>query len=143
MLSDFTYVTSIKTRFADMDIMNHVNNVTFFVYFEIVRLEYFDQVRLLDFKKEGIEGPAVVSQTCNYRAQVFHPSMLQAGARCSRMGTKSITIEYELYLEGTDTLVADGSTVISWVDYKNGTSAPLPDELRTRIEEYEGRSFSA
>lgn len=141
MISDFTYVTKIPTRFADMDIMNHVNNVTFFVYFEIVRLEYFDQIQLLEFKKMGIEGPAVVSQTCNYRGQVFHPSTLIAGARCSRMGTKSITIEYELYVEGADTLAADGATVISWVDYKNATSAPLPDALRARVLDYEGREI--
>lgn len=141
MLEDFTHVTTIKTRFADMDIMNHVNNVTFFVYFEIVRLEYFDQVSLLEFKKMGIEGPAVVSQTCNYRGQVFHPSTLRAGARCCRMGEKSITIEYELYVEGSEKLVADGSTVISWVDYKNGTSAPLPEELRERVRSFEGREI--
>ena len=143
MLEDFTHVTTIKTRFADMDIMNHVNNVTFFVYFEIVRLEYFDHIRLHELRKTGVEGPAVVSQTCNYRGQVFHPSTLRAGVRCSRIGTKSITVEYEVYLEDTDTLVADGVTVISWVDYKNAKSAPLPDVLRERIEAYEGRSLSS
>lgn len=140
MLSDFSYRLTIDTRWRDLDQMNHVNSAMYLTYFEIARMEYFDQVNLHDLKKPGVVGPAVVTQTCNYRQQLFHPSTLDVGIRCSRVGTKSFTVEYEMYLLDTDTLICDGSTTMAWVDYVNAKAIPIPDQLRAAIEAMEAQT---
>lgn len=139
MKSDFQFWIDISTRWRDLDAMNHVNSATYLTYFEIARMSYFDSIGLHDLKKPGVVGPAVVSQTCNYRQQVFHPSTLETGIRCSRLGTTSFTVEYEFYLEGTDTLVCDGSTTLAWLDYTIPKAVPFPDVLREAICALEGR----
>jgi len=42
-LADFKYKTSIETRFADFDMMGHVNNAVYFTYMEIARTKYWKQ----------------------------------------------------------------------------------------------------
>ena len=139
MRSDFKYWLTIQVRWRDMDSQNHVNSVNYFAYFEMVRMDYFRSVGLQDLKVPGKVGPAVVSQTCNYRKQVVHPAVIEAGVRSKEVGERTFSVEYELYLEGTDTLVADGHTVMAWVDYEAEKAIALPDVLRDSIAAMEAR----
>ena len=141
MKSDFKHWLRFPTRFRDMDAMRHVNSAVYFTYFEIVRMDYFYAIQLEDMKVQGKIGPAVVRQACNYRQQVFHPAEIEAGVRTTKMSEKSFTVEYEFYLADTETLVADGETVMVWVDFQIPKAIPLPGELRRNIEAREGHSF--
>lgn len=139
MKSDFKHWVKIETRFRDMDAMNHVNSSVYFTYLEMARIDYFDTIGLTDIKIPAVLGPAVMTQTCNYRNQVHHPTTLDAGVRCVRIGGSSFSLEYEFYLEDTDTVACDGSTTLAWVDYKIGKSIPFPQVLRDAVNELEGR----
>lgn len=120
-----------------MDAMGHVNSAVYFTYFEIVRMWYFGHIGLQHLKVEGKVGPAVVSQACNYREQVFHPAVLDAGIRSTKIGAKSFTVDYEFYLEDSDRLVCDGHTVMVWVDYEAARAIPIPDALREGILQFD------
>lgn len=137
MRSDYKHWISIPTRWRDMDSMGHVNSAVYFTYFEIARMWYFGAVGLPNLKVHGKVGPAVVSQACNYREQVFHPSILETGVRSTKLGNKSFTVDYEIYLQGSDKLVCDGHTVMVWVDYEIAKAIPIPTELREGIERFE------
>ncbi|HIA46839.1 MAG TPA: acyl-CoA thioesterase [Candidatus Hydrogenedentes bacterium] len=139
MKSDFKYWITIPTRFRDLDTMNHVNSAMYLTYFEMARMDYFHSVGLLKLKEPGRRGPAVVTQTCNYKQQLFHPSIIEAGIRCSRIDTTSFTVEYEFYLKDSETLICDGTTTMTWVDYTIPKAIPVPDVLREAINELEGR----
>lgn len=140
--NDFKLWVSVPTRFRDLDTMKHVNSTVYFVYFEMARIAYFRDSGIGEFRTDGKRGIPVVSQTCNYRRQVFHPSNLEVGIRCFEMGEKTVHLGYEVYLEGSDTLVADGTTTSAWVDLTIPKSIPLPEELRSAIEAFEGASLT-
>jgi acyl-CoA thioester hydrolase len=113
--------------------MHHVNSAMYFTYFESARLDYLNSIDLESIRIRGKLGPAVKSQTCNYQKQVFHPSVLEVGIRCSNMTNRSFTVSYEVYLEDSNTLVCDGSTTMVWVDYVEEKSIPIPDVLREAL----------
>lgn len=140
MREQYRYWETIDTRWNDMDPMNHVNSATYFIYFEMARMNYFGLLGLHELKVAGKVGPAVVSQTCNYKQQVFHPSTIELGVRATEIRTRTFTVAYDAYLKGTDTLVCDGHTVMAWVDYEQAKAIPVPDVLRAAIEEYDGLS---
>lgn len=135
MRERFTQWTTIPVRWRDMDTNNHVNSAVFFTYFEMARMQYFRDIGLMDLKEPGKEGPAVVSNTCNYRSQVREVVELDAGVRATEVRRRSFIIEYEIYFKDSDTLVADGSTVMAWIDYKSGKAVELPQRLRDKILE--------
>ncbi len=80
----------------------------------------------------------MVTATCNFRRQVHYPATLEVGVRAVKIGRTSFPLEYGIFLEGTDDLVADGSSVVVWVDYGAGKSAPLPESLKARIRQLDG-----
>ncbi len=83
-------------------------------------------------------GPAVVSATCNFFRQLHHPATLEVGARVTKVGGKSFTLEYAMFHQGTEELVADGSSVVVWVDYDAGKSIPLPEALKRSLRDFDG-----
>jgi acyl-CoA thioester hydrolase len=137
-INDFNTRVTITTRWRDLDAMNHVNNATFLTYFESVRMHYFDLIGHTDAKDAGNEGTVVVTQTCNYRQQLHHPATLDCGIRCTKIGNSSMTLEYALYLQGTDELVCDGTSASAWIDYDVNKSMRLPDTIRNAIARHEG-----
>jgi acyl-CoA thioester hydrolase len=128
----------IPVRWGDMDAVGHVNNATYFTFCESARIEYFDQVNVGRFT-DAVEGPALVQATLNFRRQVTFPAVLDVGVRVPEMRTRSFRMDYAIFFEATDTLVADGTSVIAWADYRAGRSVEVPANVRDAVEALEGR----
>ncbi len=137
MRDDMTEWLTVPTRFRDLDPNDHVNNTVYFIYMEMARMNYFKKSGVLNLRDSSDRGIPVVSQTCNYRAQVFHPSTLNVGIRCEELREKTVHLAYEIYLEDTDRLVADGLSISAWVDLSIPKAIPLPDELRRAISDFD------
>jgi len=133
----FKHWNTIPTRFRDLDPMGHVNSSVYFTYFEVGRTDFFEKSGVSARRVKGKWGIPVVSQTCNYRQQVFHPSTLELGVRCAEMGEKTVHLEYALFLAGTATLVASGQSISVWVDLEIPKSVPLPDEIRHALSTFD------
>jgi hypothetical protein len=44
ILADYRYVLSMQVRFADLDVLGHLNNAKYVTYMEQVRVQYFIDV---------------------------------------------------------------------------------------------------
>ena len=138
MRNDFRRWITVPVRWGDMDAFGHVNNAKYFTYCESARIAYFEAIGLGAQAKTPDHGPSVVTATCNFRRQVHYPAILEVGARTVKIGRTSFTLEYGIFFHSTEDLVADGSSVVVWVDYGAGRSAPLPESLKQRIREVDG-----
>lgn len=140
MKSQFRHFEPISVRWGDMDAMGHVNNAAYFTYCESARMSYFQEIRMDQLRQEVHHGPAVVTATCNFHRQLHYPAEIEVGARASKIGSTSFTLEYAIYRRGTEELIADGSSVIVWVDYDQGKAIAVPEALVKAIEACEGTS---
>lgn len=132
----FRFKTSAEARFADVDLMGHVNNAKYFTYMEQGRILYFDEVIGVD-REGGREGVILASAKCDYRAPLFYRDVVAVWVRVSRLGNKSFTQEYVLVREADGEVVARGETVTAAYDYKRGKTIPLPERWREKIVAYE------
>ena len=48
LLDGFPVVTEIPVAWGEMDALQHVNNVTYFRYFETARIDYFKHIDLME-----------------------------------------------------------------------------------------------
>lgn len=135
---DFRRVVKVPVRWADMDAVGHVNNAVYFTYCETARVAYFDDVGIGDFASAD-HGPALVHASLDFRRQIRYPAVLDVGVRVTEVGARSFRMEYAIFFEATDTLVANGAGVVAWVDYAAGRSTDIPESLRSAISEIEGR----
>ena len=133
MRESFNFFHPVTVRWADMDSFSHVNNAVYFTYCESARMAYFAAVRLDDARSKPSLGPALAQASLNFRRQVHYPAELEVGARATGVSGRSFQLDYAIFVAGSDEIVADGSSVVVWVDYEVGKSVPLPDDLKERI----------
>ncbi len=137
--------TKVQVRFADVDLMGHVNNAHYFTYFEQGRLEYFKNFPELDFRsQQGVPETSVIlaSISCDFKSPAFLDEILIVKLRTREIKRSSFVMEYEMAEEKTGRLVATGESVLVFFDYVQSKSLAIPDEVRKKFEDIEARSFS-
>jgi len=86
----------MPTRWADNDHYGHVNNVTYYSYFDTAVNGWLMQATGTDIRELPAIG--VVAQTsCTFTGSVSFPDQLRVGLRISRLGRSSITYDLGLY----------------------------------------------
>jgi len=115
----------IQVRFADCDIMGHVNNAVYLSYFEQARMHYFSQMvgDEWDWKKQGV---ILVKNEVEYLAPIFLHDVPVIKVFLDEIGTKSFTLSYEVLVNGQ--LKSRGkSKLVSYDFYSQSTVEVFPD----------------
>ena len=90
---DYPHFQPITTRWHDNDIYGHVNNVTYYSYFDSAVNAYLIEVGGLDIHNGEVVG-FVVSSSCDYFASIAFPERIEIGLRVAKLGNSSV--QYEL-----------------------------------------------
>ncbi len=130
---DYGFIAPITTRWNDNDIYGHVNNVTYYAYFDTVANSYLIEHGNLDIHKDGVVG-FVVSSGCNYYSPIAFPEKLEGGLRVNRLGVSSVEYGLAIFKEGHEQAVADGHFVHVFVDRASNNSVPIPEHIRKALE---------
>jgi len=140
-LKGFPVVIELPVAWGEMDAFGHVNNIVYFRYFESARIAYFEKVGYLGVMEETSIGPILASTRCDFKRALTFPDRIAVGARVREMGEDRFWMDYRIISEKLKRIAAEGEGLIVSFDYKHGRKAPIPPEVRRRIEELEGRSF--
>ncbi|GAP37020.1 thioesterase family protein [Piscinibacter sakaiensis] len=122
----------IPIRWGDMDAMGHVNNTSYFRYFETVRIDWMHAIGAAPNPRG--EGPVIVNAFCNFIRQLEYPGTVRARHYVAQPGRSSF--ETYLTLERTDdpgVVYANGGATAVWIDFVAQRSRPLPDWLRAKL----------
>jgi acyl-CoA thioester hydrolase len=137
----FRLIIPIEVRFSDLDALGHVNNVTYFSYFEIARVKYLYAVSGKPVTIDDIKL-VLVEANCRYRAQAQLGDVLEVGVRVSHMRRSSFVFEYRIRRSGDGSLIAEGRTVQAVFDHQSQLMAPIADSFREQVERFEQRTFN-
>lgn len=136
-MSLFRFHYPIEIRYADLDPQGHVNNARFLTYFEQARVNYLVNLGLFERGQSFLEiGIILAEATLTFKAPVYFSSLPRVGVRVSRLGGKSLTMEYEM-TDADGTLYATGSTAIVTFDYISHATVPIPEMWREKIQQFE------
>lgn len=124
----------IQMRFADVDMLGHVNNVNLQHYFDLGKSDYFQKV--LDLKIPMSELGLIVKSTHNvYMAQVFYGSRIAVRTWTERVGTTSIVVKQVVYDCDNDEIKAESESVMVCYDFVGQLKRPLPDAWRQKLDD--------
>jgi acyl-CoA thioester hydrolase len=124
---------AIATRWMDNDIYGHVNNVTYYSYFDTVVNEHLIVEGGLDIAAGSAIG-LVAETMCKFRKPLSFPDTVDAGLRVAKIGTSSVRYEIGLFRQGDDEPAATGYFVHVWVDRATGRPVPVPPSIRAALE---------
>ena len=119
-------------RWADMDMLGHVNNTSYFRYFEQARIEW---VYGLPAPGAAFKGTShvIVNASCTFLQPLVYPGEIEVRMYLGEPGRSSIGSFYELSMD--DRKYADGAAKIVWIDLATGRSVPLPDVVAAHVRE--------
>jgi len=130
---DYKVFYPITTRWADNDIYGHVNNVTYYSYFDSAANRYLIEEGGLDITDSRIVG-YVVNSGCQYHAPIAYPDEIEAGLRVDRLGGSSVQYGIAIFKAGQANAVAHGHFVHVFVERAEDRATPIPDPLRQALE---------
>ena len=130
----YPHFLSIQTRWLDNDIYGHVNNVTYYSYFDTVVNCFLIDQGGLDIETDSVIGVAVETM-CKFNKPLAYPEVLEAGLRVGKLGNSSVRYEIGIFQEGAAEAAAMGHFVHVFVDRATGKPAPIPDAIRSALEQ--------
>ncbi len=130
--SDYRHLASIDTRWMDNDAYGHVNNVTYYSYFDTAVNRWLIERGLLDVHASPVFG-VVVETGCRFHASLAFPDRVTAGLRVTRLGTSSVRYEIGLFRNAAPRAAATGHFVHVYVDRETRRPVPIPDVVRAAL----------
>jgi acyl-CoA thioester hydrolase len=132
--SAYRHLRAIPTRWMDNDVYGHVNNVTYYSYFDTLVNGYLIDQGALDIAKSAVIGLVVETQ-CHYFSAVAFPDLVTGALRVAHIGKSSVRYEIGLFRNDDETCAARGHFVHVYVDRASGRPvAVLPDNVRRALE---------
>jgi acyl-CoA thioester hydrolase len=128
--ADYRFFQTITTRWMDNDVYRHVNNVTYYSWFDTVVARFLLGSGAVNLTDSAVVG-VVVETLCRYHAPIAFPDEITAGLRVERLGNTSIRYGIAIFREHEDIASAEGHFVHVYVDRATQQKpTPLPDRLR-------------
>ena len=130
-------ITPVQKRFSDVDSFMHVNNIWQQSYFDMGKTAFYTQVLGVTgvFDKLRI---ITASTHTDYWGQVRLTDDIVVVTQVSRIGNKSMTLHQRIML-GQKCLTESSSVMVAF-DFETQQTVAIPDEWRTKLEEYLVRS---
>jgi len=129
-VSRFCVTTQQAIIWGDMDAFQHINNTVYFKYFENVRIEYFDRTGINQWMFNNKIGPILGATQCKYLAPLTFPDTITLATNVTEIRDKRFTMQYEIFSEKLEKVVAVGSGEIIYFDYNSNNTCLIPDYLK-------------
>ncbi len=140
LLDGFHVLIEVPIWWGDQDAFGHVNNTVPLRWFESARIAYSGRVGLSDLMPTQRIGPILASITAHYRRQLRFPDSVIVGARVTRIGWTSLTMEHVVVSRDQRAVAVEGTSTLVVFDYAANQPVPVPETVRKSIETLEGRA---
>ncbi len=134
--NSFRHSVDVQIRFSDIDPLNHVNNSIISQYYDIGRINYLKEVLGEDIEWNSI-GVVIVNLNTNFFSPVFITDQIVVETRLIGFGEKSMRTMQRVRDKNTQEIKSTCETILSGFDVVNNESAPIPDDIKKKFEDYE------
>ncbi len=132
-LEIYPHWTDDIVRFADLDRLNHVNNVAFATYCESGRVDFLESSWPGSTAGTGI-GWVIAEFRLKYLAAAHYPNSVRIGTRVLHVGNSSLLLGQGLFIAGE--CFATAESVLVWADTRQQRSLPMDEALKQQLRRY-------
>jgi acyl-CoA thioester hydrolase len=129
---EFPHFLRIETRWSDNDVYGHVNNATYYSFFDTAVNRFLLDRGVLHLSESAVFG-VVVETGCTFAKSIAFPDGIDAGMRVTKLGNSSVRYELALFRAGDAEAAATGHFVHVYVDRTTRRPARIPDQVRSAL----------
>ena len=138
--ADFVCAPQLRVRWAEVDMQKIVFNGHYLTYIDTAVAEYWRAIGL-PYPQGYVERYAndmfLRKATVEYLGSARYDDVLSVCCRVAKLGRSSMTFHFEIYRQSEDGALVTAQLVYVNADPATMTAAPLPAELRKRVQAYE------
>ncbi|SLN25631.1 acyl-CoA thioesterase [Roseisalinus antarcticus] len=131
--AEYAQFREIPTRWSDVDVYGHVNNVVHYAMFDTAVGGWLIEKGLLAPATSPSFG-VVVETGCRYFGEITYPSVVTAGLRLGTLGRSSVRFEIGLFADDAEVAAAEGFFTHVYVDRATRRPHPIEPERRAAFE---------
>ncbi|WP_180157118.1 thioesterase family protein [Acinetobacter sp. YH12045] len=132
---NYRFLFPIQTRWADNDMYGHVNNVTYYSYFDTAANALLIQHACFDLQNTPIIG-LVVDSACSFLQELSYPEIIEVGVAIEKIGNSSLRYDLAIFKQGQNEAAAQGHFVHVFVDRQTRKSTSIPDDMRDALTQF-------
>ncbi len=136
----FKFSVEVRVRLPETDAMGIVFHGCFYTYFDVARMDYLRNLRLLDSFRTGESKNLVAHASADFRSPARFDDVLVVHARVSAIGNTSLTFGFQVTNKHDARRVAEGKTVHVMIDPQTWRPVRVPDDFRQAIQAFEGQN---
>lgn len=130
---DYARFYSISTRWHDNDVYGHVNNVTYYAFFDTAVNGLLIDAGVLDPATSPTIG-LVVETRCVYFASLAFPDHVEVGVAIAHLGRSSARYRVGVFRAGENEAAAQGEFTHVYVDRATSRPVEIPAAVRAALE---------
>ncbi len=140
----FQASVTFRVEFADTDTQQRVYYGNYFRFFDRARFAYWEAIGCDEAGVRRCEDETLlVDVGATYKAPVGFWDVLTVRCRVTRLGRSSIRTSYQVTAAPDDRLIVEGFETLVWFDPSTNKAVPIPQDIRRRIETFEGQRLAA
>lgn len=130
----YPHTQAVQTRFQDMDVLGHLNNVAFAALFETGRTK-FNAAAQLWGQLAGRRRAVVARAEINYLAEGSYPEDVEIATGIGAIGNRSWEILAAMFQHGHCIATCDATIVMD----KDAEGGGLPDAFKVELTKWQVR----
>ena len=137
--ADFKFKTPVRVRWMECDAQGIVYNGAYLGYLEIGQAEYYRNLGFAIYviPRSGYFDFAVVKSTLEFKAPARVDEIIELHVRVSNIGNTSLTLNMEIYPEGSERLLTSIETIYVGYDAETESTKRVPDDIRRLVTHFE------
>ncbi len=137
-MSNFHFEYPVEVRYSDLDPQGHVNNANFLTFLEQARINYIIGLGLFQSTDSFLKiGIIIAEARITFLSPILFGTKVMVKTGITRLGNKSMTMEYLMVDGGNGKELAKAETVLVTFDYQKNSSMIIPDLWRNTIKSFE------
>ncbi len=127
----------LPVQWGDMDAFNHVNNTSYFKYFESVRIAYFEKLGVMGQDNTTNIAPILAETNCRYKLPLHYPDTITVGASIIEQHTHGFLMEYAIFSHTHQKISSVGKGRIVMLNYATHEKFAVDEQLLSTIRTIE------
>lgn len=135
---DFTFLHTLRVRWAEVDRQDVVFNGNYFLYFDVAVAEYWRAIGV-PYPEGYVDAYGTdvyaVKASADYHSSATYDDLLDIGCRVGRIGRSSL--QFVMGIWRGDEHITSGELIYVNADPKTRKSAPWADAFRKAVMDFE------
>lgn len=137
----FHHSYPLQLRFNDIDSLGHVNNSVYFTFYDLGKSRYFETVKKqsIDWRKADV---VIANVNADFLSPIYSYEQVAVETCCVEIGNRSFKLMQRIVNTTTGEVKGICRTIMVGFDVEAGVSAPISDEWKDAIRQFEGSDLA-